>query len=74
MEKLQETIKVKHDSEREAVEFIDSERKRAREEGFEIKKGGYTRKEKKSKGVVIADWYVSEITYKYAEEYVAEGE
>ena len=72
MEKIQETIKVKHDSEREAVEFIDSERRRASEEGFEIKKSGYIRKEKKSKGVVIAEWYLSEITYKYAEEYVAE--
>ena len=48
MEKIQETIKVKHDSEREAVEFIDAERKRAKEECFEIKKSGYTRKEKKS--------------------------
>ena len=72
MEKIQETIKTKHDSEREAVAYIDSERKRAKEEGFEIKKSGYTRKEKKSKGVVIAGWYISEITYKYAEEYVAE--
>ena len=73
MEKIQETVKVKHDTEREAIEFIDSERKRANEEGFEIKKSGYTKKEKKSKGVVIADWVISEITYKYAEEYVAEG-
>lgn len=73
MEKIQETVKVKHDTEREAIEFIDAERKRANEEGFEIKKSGYTKKEKKSKGVVIADWVISEITYKYAEEYVAEG-
>lgn len=73
MEKIQETIKVKHDSEREAVEFIDAERKRSKEEGFEIKKSGYVRKEKKSKGVVIADWFISEITYKYADEFVAEG-
>lgn len=72
MEKIQETIKVKHDSEREAVEFIDAERKRAKEECFEIKKSGYTRKEKKSKGVCIDSWYLSEITYKYAEEYIAE--
>lgn len=72
MEKIQETIKVKHDSEREAIEFIDAERKRAKEEGFEIKKSGYTHKEKKSKGTTIADWYISEVTYKYAEEYVAE--
>lgn len=70
MEKIQETIKVKH--EREAIEFIDAERKRAKEEGFEIKKSGYTHKEKRSKGVVIADWFLSEVTYKYAEEYVAE--
>lgn len=72
MEKIQETIKVKHDTEREAVEFIDAERKRANEEGFDIKKSGYSKKEKKSKGAVIADWYISEITYKYAEEYIAE--
>lgn len=72
MEKIQETVKVKHDTEREAVEFIDSERRRANEEGFEIKKSGYTKKEKKSKGIVVADWVISEITYKYAEEYVAE--
>jgi hypothetical protein len=72
MEKIQETIKVKHDTEREAVEFIDAERKRAKEEGFEIKKSGYVRKSKKSKGVEIAEWYISEIVYKYAEEYVAE--
>ena len=73
MEKIQETIKVKHDTEREAVEFIDAERKISKEEGFEIKKSGYVRKEKKSKGVVIADWFISEITYKYADEFVAEG-
>ena len=72
MEKIQETIKVKHDTEREAVEFIDAERKRANDDGFEIKKSGYTKKEKRSKGEVIAEWYISEITYKYAEEYVAE--
>lgn len=72
MEKIQETVKVKHDTEREAIEFIDAERKRAKDECFEIKKSGYTKKEKKSKGVVIACWVISEITYKYAEEYVAE--
>lgn len=72
MEKLQETIKVKHNTEREAVEFIDAERKRSKEEDFEIKKSGYTRKSKKKGGVEIADWYVSEITYKYAEEYIPE--
>lgn len=72
MEKIQETVKIKHDSEREAVEYIDNERKRAKEEGFEIKKSGYVRKSKKSKGIEIADWYLSEITYKYAEEYVSE--
>jgi hypothetical protein len=72
MEKIQETVKVKHDTEREAVEFIDAERKRANEEGFEIKKSSYTKKEKRSKGEVIAEWYITEVTYKYAEEYVAE--
>ena len=72
MEKIQETIKVKHDTEREAVEFIDSERQRAKEEGFEIKKSGYVRKSKKSKNVEIAFWFISEITYKYAEEFIAE--
>lgn len=72
MEKIQETVKVKHDTEREAIEFIDAERKRAKDECFEIKKSGYTKKEKKSKGLVIANWVISEITYKYAEEYVAE--
>ena len=72
MEKIQETVKVKHDTEREAVEFIDAERKRAKEEGFEIKKSSYTKKEKRSKGEVIAEWYITEVTYKYAEEYVAE--
>ena len=72
MEKIQETIKMKHDTEREAIEHIDAERRRANEEGFEIKKSGYVKKDKKSKGVVIADWVISEITYKYAEEYVPE--
>lgn len=72
MEKIQETVKVKHNTEREAIEFIDAERKRAKDECFEIKKSGYTKKEKKSKGLVIANWVISEITYKYAEEYVAE--
>lgn len=72
MEKIQETVKIKHNTEREAVEHIDAERKRAKEEGFEIKKSGYTRKAKKSKGIEIADWYISEVTYKYAEEYIPE--
>lgn len=72
MEKIQESIKMKHDTEKEAVAHIDAERQRANEEGFEIKKSGYTKKEKKSKGVVIAEWFISDITYKYAEEYVAE--
>ena len=72
MVRIQETVKIKHDTEREAVEFIDAERKRAQEEGFEIKKSGYTRKSKKSKGVEVAEWYISEIVYKYAEEFVAE--
>lgn len=72
MEKIQETVKIKHDTEREAVEYIDAERRRANEEGFEIKKSGYSRKAKTKKGVEIASWYLSEITYKYAEEYVPE--
>ena len=72
MVRIQETVKIKHDTEREAVEFIDAERKRAQEEGFEIKKSGYTRKSKKKQGVEICEWYVTELVYKYAEEFVAE--
>ena len=67
--KIQETIKYRASSEKVAIAFIEEERQRAHTDGFEIKKSSYVRKTKKSKGEIIAEWWIVEITYKYAEEY-----
>lgn len=55
---LKETLEYKVNSEEEAKMAMEAERQRAKESGYILSKAGYTLKEKKSKGEVIAVAYV----------------
>ena len=68
MIKLEETIKMRADSEAEAQEIINDYRARNN-----VKKASYERKEKKSKGEVIGEGYLVTITVTYADFWTMEG-
>lgn len=53
------------DSEEEVKEFIDSVKATADEKGYSIKSYSSTLKEKKKKGVVVADGYLVKIAKEY---------
>ena len=55
---LKETVEFRVDSEIEAKEAMETERLKAKDEGYTISKAGYTYKEKKSKGEVIDFAYI----------------
>lgn len=68
MLKLEETIKMRADSEPEAQQIIDEYRKTNN-----VKKASYERKEKKSKGEVIGEAYLVTVTLTHAEFWYMEG-
>lgn len=55
---LEETYKISADSEKEAQQIIDEYKAGQRDGGYVLKKGSFERKEKKSKGELIAEKYV----------------
>lgn len=59
---LEVTTKLRVDSEEKAKETIESYREEAVKKGYVIKKAGYERKEKKTKGIVVAERWVVSIT------------
>ena len=59
---LEVTTKLRVDSEEKAKETIESYREEAVKKGYVIKKVGYERKEKKTKGIVVAERWVVSIT------------
>ena len=68
MIKLEETIKMRADSENEAQEIINEFRAK-----FNVKKASYERKEKKSKGEVIGEGYLVTVTLTHADFWIMEG-
>lgn len=64
--KLETTTKYRMDSEIAAKDLIDEFRKNADAQGYTVKKAGYTRKDKKSKGEIIATVFLVEIVQTFA--------
>lgn len=65
MKKLTETIEYRAYSEEEAKDFIDEFRAAAPQNGYTVKSAGWTRKEKKAKGEVVAEAWVVKCTACY---------
>lgn len=55
---LEETYKISADSEQQAQQIIDDYKANQRSGGYILKKGSFERKEKKSKGEIIAERYL----------------
>lgn len=63
---LETTLKYRVDTEADAQNMINAYREQAKEKGFVIKKASYERKDKKSKGEIIATVFVVTITQVFA--------
>lgn len=63
--KLKETIEYRVGTEKEAIEFINGEREKAKEMGYDVLKASYTLKTKKAKGEIVDLGYLVSITYEY---------
>jgi hypothetical protein len=72
MIKLEETIKMRADTEGEAQKIIGDYRE-GQSKGYILKKASYEKKEKKSKGEVIGEGYLVTITLVYADFWCMEG-
>lgn len=59
---LENTQKYCVDTEDQAKDLIEEIRAKATQEGYNIKKAGFERKDKKAKGEIIATCYVVTIT------------
>lgn len=62
---LKETTEFKVNTEIEAKDLIEKVRAESKASGYVISAAGYTRKEKKSKGEVIAEGFLVKITKAY---------
>ena len=65
MKIIKTTEEARHETESAAIEYIESERKKAFENSYTIDKASYSYKCKKQKGVVILECWVSSITKNY---------
>lgn len=65
---IQEAKKFRVESETEAIDLINDFKNKARQEGYEVKKSGYTYKTKTSKGEIYDEWFVVDVTLIYAKE------
>lgn len=72
MLKLEETIKMRAETEGEAQKIISDYRENQKD-GYTLKKAGYEKKEKKSKGEVIGEGYMVTVTLVYADFWNLEG-
>lgn len=68
---IQETKKIRVESEVEAIDLINDFKNKARQEEYEVKKSGYTYKTKTSKGEIYDEWFLVEVTLIYAKESMA---
>ena len=71
MIKLEETIKMRAETEAEAQSIIDDYR--SKQSTYTVKKASYEKKEKKSKGEVIAEAYLVTVTLTYADFWCGEA-
>lgn len=68
---VQEAKKIRVESEVEAIDLINDFKNKARQEGYEVKKSGYTYKTKTSKGEIYDEWFIVDVTLIYAKESTA---
>ena len=62
MRLLKETFEFRADTEIDAVKLIEEYRTNANSKGYTVTKATYTRKDKKSKGVIVDTAYVITLT------------
>ena len=65
MKVLKTVEEIRHESEAAAIAHIEDERKKAFENNYTIDKASYIYKNKKQKGVVILECWVSSVTKSY---------
>lgn len=53
------------DTEKEAMNKIQECKDSAASEGYMVSKNGYTYKTKKSKGEIVEEWYLVDVTFVY---------
>ena len=68
---VQEAKKFRVESEVEAIDLINDFKNKAGQEGYEVKKSGYTYKTKTSKGEIYDEWFIVDVTLIYAKESTA---
>ena len=68
---IQENKKLRVETEAEAIDLINDFKNKARMEGYEVKKSGYTYKTKTSKGEIYDEWFIVDVTLTYAKESTA---
>jgi len=66
MKMLKETIEVKAYDEDSAQAFIQATKENGKEKGYEVSGYSITKKEKKSKGEVIAEGFLCKVTLTYS--------
>lgn len=64
---LQETKRYRVDDESAAIKLIEKFKADAAQGGYTVKKSSYTYRTKKSKGELIDEWYVVDVTLEYEE-------
>ena len=65
MKVLKTVEEIRHETDAAAIAHIEDERKKAFENNYTIDKASYTYKNKKQKGVVILECWVSSVTKSY---------
>lgn len=65
MQLLKRIEEYRVENEQDAIDLIDKFKDEQTEGGYEVIKSGYTMKTKKSKGEIIALWFVVSITMNY---------
>ena len=63
---LETTSKFRAETEIDAKDMIEQFRAEASQKGYIVKKAGYTRKDKKAKGEIIATKFIVEIVQTFA--------
>lgn len=65
MKTIETVEQMRHDSEKEALAYIEQVTKEARNSDFTIKKSGCARRQKVHKGIVILECWITTITKSY---------
>ena len=64
---IKEVKSYRLDTEEQVTEFLESEKEKALEEGYDIVSYKSTKKEKKAKNEIVDEGWLCEIVYKYSD-------